>query len=70
MTHFGIDVGADDEVGVLREFLEDTGECLKELFMWGIVAGMVDGCKEKGERFSFDLSPMTVKAVKFQIKAD
>ena len=41
MTNFGIDVSAYDEVGVPRDVLEDRGECLEELFMWGIVAGMV-----------------------------
>ena len=43
MTNFGIDVSAYDEVGVPQDILEDRGECLNELFMWGIVAGMVDG---------------------------
>ena len=42
MTNVGIDVCADDEVGVSWDFLEDRGECLEELFMWGIVAGMVN----------------------------
>jgi hypothetical protein len=70
MTNFGIDVSAYDEVGVPRDILENRGECLEELFMRGIVAGMVDGCKEKGERFPFDSPPFTVKTVKFQIKAD
>ncbi len=46
------------------------GECLEELFMRGIVTGMVDGCKEKGERSPFDSPPFAVKTVKFQIKAD
>ena len=42
MTNLGIDVSSYYEVGVLRDFLEDRGECLKELFMWGIMTGMVD----------------------------
>jgi hypothetical protein len=70
MTNFGIDVGAYDEIGVPRDLLENRGECLEELFMRGIVARMVDGCKEKGERFPFDSPSFTVKAVKFQIEAD
>ena len=49
MTYFGVDIGTDDEVGVPWDFLEDRGECLKELFVWGIVAGMVDRCKKEGE---------------------
>ncbi len=70
MTNLGIDVSSYYEVGVLRDFLEDRVECLKELFMGGIVAGMVDGCEEKGERFPFDFPFLTVKTVKFQIKSN
>ena len=49
MTYFGVDIGTDDEVGVPWDLLENRGECLEELFMGGIVAGMVDRCKKEGE---------------------
>ncbi len=38
--------------------------------MGSIVAGMIDGCKEKGEQFPPHSSPEAVKAVEFQIEAN
>jgi hypothetical protein len=38
--------------------------------MGSIVAGMIDRCKEKGDRFPFYMHSAAVKAVKFQIAAN
>ena len=65
MTYFGVDISTDDEVGFPRDLLDNQGECLEELFVWGIVAGMVDRFKKEGEWFPFDLPPLSVKAANF-----
>ncbi len=48
-TYFGVDISTDYEIGVPWDCLEDRVECLYELFVWSIVAGMVNRCKKEGE---------------------
>ena len=42
MTYFGIDICTDDEIRFPWDSLENRGECFKELFVWSIMAGVVD----------------------------
>ncbi len=64
-SNFGIDVSANDELGVFWYLLKDRTQSFKELFTGSIVAGMIDGREEKGEQFPLRSSPEAVKAVKF-----
>jgi hypothetical protein len=68
-SKFGVDVSANDELGVFWYLLKDRTQSFKELFMGSILAGMIDGCGEKGEQFPLHSSPEAVKAVEFQIEA-
>ncbi len=70
LSNFGIDVSANDELGVFWYLLKDQTQSFEELYMGSIVAGMIDGREEKGEQFPLHSSPKAVKAVKFQIEAD
>ncbi len=59
-TNLCIDVSPHDELRILWDLLEDSGEVLIELFMWNIMTWVVDRRKEDVERFPFYLLARTV----------
>jgi hypothetical protein len=52
LSNFGVDVSANDQLGVFWYLLKDQTQSFKELFMGSIVAGMIDGREEKGRAIS------------------
>ena len=55
-----IDVSPHDELRILWDLEENSGEVLIELFMWNIMTWVVDRRKEDVERFPFYLLARTV----------
>ena len=59
-TNLCIDVSPHDELRILWDLEENSGEVLIELFMWNIVTWVIDRRKEDVERFPFYLLARTV----------
>ena len=59
-TNLCIDVSPHDELRILWDLEENSGEVLIELFMWNIVTWVIDRRKEDVERFPFCLLARTV----------